>query len=194
MFDVPFLRIRKALGQLDFWSVCFTCQTILQCWISLSAHFSISSTCALVKKVYSHVDWCHLTFIPFTLSWVYRMRKIWRYIIWWLQGSTSGLNSKANHRMEIVCIELHCARPTVFYDPRSGFPTAYSPIANGLHDRKLFPLSCMSCCVGMLRFLMLILTTFSPQCSTLGWFKADAYVKKEHFQEIKLKIFLGPLY
>lgn len=41
---------------------------------------------------------------------------------------------------------------------------------------------------------MLILTTFSPQCATLGWFKADAHVKKEHFQEIKLKIFLGPLY
>lgn len=59
-------------------------------------------------------------------------------------------------------------------------------IANGLHDLKLLLLSCRPCCVGMLRFLMLILTTFSRLCAALRWFKVDAYVKKEHFQEIKL--------
>lgn len=90
--------------------------------------------------------------------------------------------------METVRIEPHCARPTVFYDPRPSFPTAYPPTANDLPDLKLFPHSCRPCRVGMLRFLMVILTTVSSLCAALGWFKADAYVKKD-FREIQLKLF-----
>lgn len=85
--------------------------------------------------------------------------------------------------METVRIEPHCARPTVFYDPRPSFPTAYPPTANDLPDLKLFPHSCRPCRVGMLRFLMVILTTVSSLCAALGWFKADAYVKNKIFEK-----------
>lgn len=104
--------------------------------------------------------------------WVRRMSKINRYKFWWVQCTTAGPNSKATGWKLYTW-----SRPTVLYDPRSSFPTAYPPTANVLLDSKLFPHSCRPCWVGMLRFLMLILTTFSPLGAAPGWYKVDAYVK-----------------
>lgn len=50
-FDTPLLRVqqfplayvREALSLRAVYSACLTCQTMGQCWISLSTHFSISS-------------------------------------------------------------------------------------------------------------------------------------------------------
>ena len=100
------------------------------------------------------------------------MSKINQYKFWWVQCTTAGPNSKATGWKLYTW-----ARPTVLYDPRSSFPTAYPPTANVLRDSKLFPHFCQPCCGGMLRFLMLILTTFSPLGAAPGWYKMDAYVK-----------------